>query len=87
MGYDNPKVDKLLEEARRETIYMKRVEVYRDVQKMVMMEAPLICQHVNSFNYLFQNWVKGVQVSYLGAAYVPYKEVWFEQPRQDIDAT
>jgi peptide/nickel transport system substrate-binding protein/oligopeptide transport system substrate-binding protein len=81
MGYKNPRVDKLLEEARRETDYMKRVDLYREVQKDVMMEAPLICQHVNSFNYLFQPWVKGVKVSYLGAAYVQFEKIWIEKSR------
>jgi oligopeptide transport system substrate-binding protein len=79
MGYHNQKVDELLEEARRETDYLKRVDLYREVQKIVMREAPIICQHVNGFNYLFQPWVKGVQVSYLGAAYVAFKSVWIEK--------
>jgi peptide/nickel transport system substrate-binding protein/oligopeptide transport system substrate-binding protein len=82
MGYFNPTVDNLLEEARRETDYMKRVDLYREIQRLVMREAPIVCQHVNSFNYLFQPWVNGVQVSYLGAAYVPFKNVWIEKPGQ-----
>lgn len=81
MGYHNPKVDELLDQARRETDYMKRVDLYREVQKMVMVDAPLINQHVNGFNFLFQPWVKGVEVSYLGAAYVPFKKVWIESLR------
>jgi oligopeptide transport system substrate-binding protein len=79
MGYQNVEVDKLLEQARRETDYMKRVELYREIEKMVMKEAPIICQHVNSFNYLFQPWVKGVQVSFLGDAYLPFRQVWIEK--------
>ena len=79
MGYQNHKVDELLDQARRETDYMKRMVLYREVQKLVMVDAPLISQHVNGFNYLFQPWVKGVEASYLGAAYVPYKKVWVEK--------
>ena len=81
MGYHNPEVDELLEQARRETSYMKRVDIYRKVQNLAMMEAPVICQHVNSFNYLLQPWAKGVRVSYLGAAYIPFRKVWIEQSR------
>ncbi|MBW1947632.1 MAG: hypothetical protein JRI33_06790, partial [Deltaproteobacteria bacterium] len=81
MGYHNTNVDKLLEQARRETDYMKRIELYRQVQRIVMAEAPIITQHVNSFNYLFQPWVKGVEVSYLGAAYIPFRAVWIEKNR------
>ncbi|MBW1999837.1 MAG: hypothetical protein JRJ29_17980 [Deltaproteobacteria bacterium] len=79
MGYRNPEVDEMLERARREIDYMERVKLYRDIERMVMQEAPIICQHVNSFNYLFQRWVGGVKVSYLGAAYIPFREVWIEK--------
>lgn len=75
MGYNNPEVDELLEQARREGDYMKRVGLYRQVEKLVMRDVPVICQHVNSFNYLFQPWVKGVQVGFLGAAYIAYQKV------------
>jgi len=78
MGYRNTEVDELLEKARRETDYMGRVELYREIEKMVLREAPIVCQHVNSFNYLFQPWVKGVEVSFLGAAYIPFNRVWVD---------
>ena len=78
MGYRNMEVDDLLEKARRETDYMGRVELYREIEKVVLREAPIVCQHVNSFNYLFQPWVKGVEVSFLGAAYIPFSRVWVD---------
>lgn len=78
MGYRNSEVDEKLAEARQETNYMRRVELYREIERMVMQEAPIICQHVNAFNYLFQPAVKGVEVSFLGAAYIPFKKVWLE---------
>ena len=76
MGYRNPEIDDLLEIARKETDYMKRINIYRNVQQKVMAESPLIAQHVNSFNYLFQSWVKDVEVNYLGAAYIPFRKIW-----------
>ncbi len=79
MGYHNPDVDGLLDQARQEWDYMKRVELYREVEKIVMRDAPIICQHVNSFNYLFQPWVKGVEVSYLGAEYIQFQNVWIDR--------
>lgn len=78
MGYSNPIIDQTLEEARREMDYMKRVEIYREAQRLIMSEAPIITQHVNSFNYLFQPWVKGVEISYLGGAYIPFRKVWID---------
>ena len=81
MGYNNPEVDQLLEQARVEKDYMKRVELYRDIQKRVMRDAPIISQHVNSFYYLFQPWVKGVELSHLGAIYLPFRDIWFDQQK------
>ena len=78
MGYANPIIDQTLEEARREMDYMKRVEIYREAQRLIMSDAPIITQHVNSFNYLFQPWVKGVEVSYLGGAYIPFRKIWID---------
>lgn len=78
MGYANPIIDQTLEEARREMDYMKRVEIYREAQRLIMSEAPILTQHVNSFNYLFQPWVKGVEISYLGGAYIPFRKVWID---------
>lgn len=78
MGYDNSKIDQKLESARREGDYIKRMQIYREVERLVMEDAPLIAQHVNSFNYLFQPWVKGIAVSYLGEAYIPFRKIWID---------
>ncbi len=78
MGYRNTEIDQMLEMARQEVNYIKRINIYREVQRLVMKDAPLIAQHVNSFNYLFQPWVKGLEVNYLGAAYIPFRKVWID---------
>jgi peptide/nickel transport system substrate-binding protein/oligopeptide transport system substrate-binding protein len=78
MGYSNPQVDRLLNEARQEVDYMKRVGLYRSVQELVMRDAPILCQHINSFNYLFHPKIKGVELNHLGATYIPYRKVWID---------
>jgi peptide/nickel transport system substrate-binding protein/oligopeptide transport system substrate-binding protein len=78
MGYSDPRVDLMLEQARRETDYMKRVELYREVEKRIMADAPLICQHINSFNCLLQPWVKGVEIGYLGPSYMRLNRAWID---------
>jgi len=78
MGYQNTEIDHMLEMARQEVNYIERINIYREVQRQVMKDAPLIAQHVNSFNYLFQPWVKGIEVNYLGAAYIPFRKVWID---------
>jgi peptide/nickel transport system substrate-binding protein/oligopeptide transport system substrate-binding protein len=78
MGYRNPQVDGLLEEARREMDELKRAASYREIQNLVMQEAPIVCQHVNSHYILLQPNVKDVTLSYLGPAYIPFRQVSIE---------
>ena len=78
MGYVNPETDRLLDAAREESDYMKRADMYQKIDKMVMNDAPVICQHINSFNYVFQPWVKNTSMSPLGISYLPLREVWLE---------
>ncbi len=78
MGYHNPEVDRMLEEARAEVDYLKRVQQYREIQLRVMADAPLISQHYNSFNYVFQPWVKGIELNHLGGVYLPFKKIWID---------
>lgn len=79
MRLNDPELDRLLNQAREEVDYMKRVELYRNIEKRVMHNAPLIPQHVNSNNYLFHSWVQGVELSHLGAVYLPFRKVWIDQ--------
>ncbi len=79
MGYVNPEADRLLDAAREESDYMKRVALYQQIDKMVSKESPVVCQHINSFNYVFQPWVKNMNMSPLGIPYLSLKEVWFDR--------
>ena len=100
MNYNNAEIDRMLEAARSEVDYMKRVEQYRQIQELVMQDAPVIAQHDqfldlpilelvmlgnyrcilhdNSFNYVFQPWVKGIQMNHLGSTYLPFRKIWID---------
>lgn len=82
MSYHNADVDRLLETARSEVDYEKRVDLYRKIEKQIMIDAPLIAQHVNTFNYVFQPWVKGIEMSHLGATYLPFRKVWIDPEKK-----
>ncbi|QTA84275.1 ABC transporter substrate-binding protein [Desulfonema magnum] len=82
MGYSDPETDKLLEQARKEMDYMTRVKLYQEIEKRVMQDAPIICQHINSFNYLFQPWVNGIHMNHLGAIYLPFQKIWIDSEKR-----
>lgn len=81
MGYANPAVDALLDKARAEPDLARRVEVYRQAEEMILDDAPLIPVSHQTYERLFQPYVRGVEVSGLGDAYIAFRKVWLERPR------
>jgi oligopeptide transport system substrate-binding protein len=80
MFYRNPLVNQLLEEARQETDYAQRVKFYREAERIVMDDAPWITQHNHIFEYLYQPYVQGVEVSLLGDRWIPMNKIWLKRP-------
>jgi len=77
--YRNPQVDQLLEQARKEFDYTRRISLYRDVERLVMDDAPWITQHNHVFERLYQSYVNGVQISFLGDWAIPMKRIWLQK--------
>jgi oligopeptide transport system substrate-binding protein len=79
MFYRNPRVDQLLDEAREATDYARRVKLYREAERLVMDDAPWITQHNHIFEYLYQPYVQGVEVSFLGDRWIPMNKIWLKR--------
>jgi peptide/nickel transport system substrate-binding protein/oligopeptide transport system substrate-binding protein len=77
--YGNPRVDQLLEQARHELDYTRRILLYREVERMVLDDAPWIPQYHSVTHYLYQPYVQGIEISYLGKQMMPLKKVWFQK--------
>lgn len=74
--YTNPQFDAMLEAARRETDYPQRIKLYRDIERLAIQDAPWITQHHRVFEYLYQPYVRGMQITSLGTHYLPMKKIW-----------
>jgi oligopeptide transport system substrate-binding protein len=83
--YRNPLVDRLLEEARREVDDVQRIALYREVERLLMEDVPWIAQNYHVFEYLYQPYVQGVEVSLLGNRAIPLKKVWFKKSSSEGD--
>jgi oligopeptide transport system substrate-binding protein len=81
--YRNPLVDQLLEQARTESVDERRIALYREVQRLVMDDAPWITQHHYVLNFLYQPYVNGLEVSLLGQRAIPLKKIWFKKGLAD----
>jgi peptide/nickel transport system substrate-binding protein len=77
--YHNPAVDKLLDDARRETDDLRRVDLYRQAEQLILNDAPAVMLVHLTYESVFQPYVEGVVVSALGEAYVSLRKVWLKQ--------
>lgn len=60
IGYSNPDFDKLVDEADTTTDPAKRMELYKQAQRLLTDGAPVAFMWNNVNNYLIKPWVKGV---------------------------
>jgi len=77
-GYANPVVDDLLLRARSEREAPRRIEMYRKVEQIVVDEAPVVPVWHYTYERLFQGYVKNIEVSGLGDAYIPLRKMWID---------
>jgi ABC-type oligopeptide transport system substrate-binding subunit len=60
---------------------MKRVELYRRAEEMIVEDAPVIPVWHSTYERLFQTYVRGVEVSGLGDPYIPLRKIWLQRAR------
>ena len=79
MAYHNPEVDRLLDRARVERDYLKRMKMYRKVEEIVLEDAPIVTTINHIFQQAYQPYVRGVEVNALGGPYIPMKRIWLKK--------
>jgi peptide/nickel transport system substrate-binding protein/oligopeptide transport system substrate-binding protein len=87
-NYSNSAVDHLLEQARSEGDYLKRIELYRQTEALIMADAPVVNLVYYTFETLFQPYVQGVELNALGERYIPMKKIWLDAtPRVSLSTS
>jgi peptide/nickel transport system substrate-binding protein/oligopeptide transport system substrate-binding protein len=79
MGYANQRVDALLSKALTRVDLLDRAAIYREVESLILADAPMVPLLYLTFESVFQPYVKGVQISALGAPYIPLKKIWLDR--------
>ena len=79
LGYHNPEVDRLLDRAKAERDYLKRMEMYRKIEGIVLEDAPIVPMVHHLFQMAYQPYVRGIEVNALGGPYIPMKKIWLEK--------
>lgn len=77
--YSDPSVDQLLEQARRERDENRRIALYRELERLVMGDAPWITQYHYVGEYLYQPYVQEVEINSLRPHTIPVKNVWLKK--------
>ena len=83
-GYRNADVDRLLEQARDEPDDAKRVDLYREAEKLIMADVPIINLLHYPFERLLHKYVRGVKASSLGITYIPMRTIWLDTAQHDV---
>jgi peptide/nickel transport system substrate-binding protein/oligopeptide transport system substrate-binding protein len=78
LRYNNPAVDRLLDDARRETDDIKRVKLYRQAEQLILNDAPGVMLLHYTFERVFQPYVQGIEVNALGEPYIPMRKIWLK---------
>jgi ABC-type oligopeptide transport system substrate-binding subunit len=78
-GYANSRVDELLASARNEQDLQRRVDLYRQAERIVLDDAPLIPILHHTYERLFQPYVRSVEVNGLGDPYIPLRKIWLDR--------
>jgi peptide/nickel transport system substrate-binding protein/oligopeptide transport system substrate-binding protein len=78
-AYQNKEVDRLLDKARAERDYLKRMEMYRKIEDIILDDAPIVPMVNHLFQMVYQPYVRGIEVSALGGPYIPMKKIWLKK--------
>ena len=78
-AYQNPEVDRLLDKARTERNYLKRIEMYRKIEEIILEDAPIVPMVNHLFQMVYQPYVRGIEVNALGGPYIPMKKIWLKK--------
>jgi ABC-type transport system substrate-binding protein len=76
MRYSNLEVDHILSRALAETDMLQRVNLYREAERIILRDAPIIPWLYLTFESVFQPYVKGLEIGALGGPYIPLKKIW-----------
>ena len=71
-----PEIDHMIDQARTETDYLIRSSLYKEIEKLIIEQAPVVSQHVNTNSYIFNSRVNGIEISPLGITYLPFRKIW-----------
>lgn len=78
-GYENPKLDKLLQMAEVEISWKKRISLFHTIEEVLFEDVPAIPLFSHQNRVAMQPYVRGVEYPSLGFYYVDAREIWLDK--------
>ncbi len=85
--YNNQKVDRLLEKAWGEWDDSKQIDLYREAEKLIIEDVPIINLVHYTFERLFCPYVHGVNANSPGEHYTLMKTTWLDTAQYGFPKT
>ncbi|PAB59275.1 ABC transporter substrate-binding protein [Anaeromicrobium sediminis] len=81
-GYNNPEVTEMMNKAKEIINPKKRIQMYKDIQKIIVRDTPWIFLYHPQYGYISREGVIGVRISPLGI--VRYEDIIIEKMHSSI---
>jgi ABC-type transport system substrate-binding protein len=78
-NYSNPELDKLLQEAEIERSWTKRINLFHQIEKILIDDVPAIPLFSHQNRVAMQPYVRGVEVPSLGFYYLDARKIWLDK--------
>ncbi|MFH1769469.1 MAG: ABC transporter substrate-binding protein [Parcubacteria group bacterium] len=82
--YDNPSVDKLLEEARRTMDEVKRLEKYNEIQNIIIGDAPVVFLYSPKYLYIQPSAIKNGEITVINTSPDRFNDIheWYIETKR-----
>lgn len=78
-NYINPELDKLLQEAEIERSWTKRINLFHQIEKILISDVPALPLFSHQNRVAMQPYVRGVEVPSLGFYYLDARKIWLDK--------
>lgn len=78
-GYGNSTLDKLLEKSETEKSWSRRIDLFHQMEKILLSDLPAIPLYSQQNRIAMQPYVRGVEVPPLGLYYLEARKIWLDK--------
>jgi ABC-type transport system substrate-binding protein len=78
-GYENPKLDELLQMAEVEISWKKRIGLFHKIEEVLLADVPAIPLFAHQNRVAMQPYIRGVEYPSLGFDYLDAKKIWLDK--------